>query len=268
MHRRQRLRARTAPRRGGARRSSVSSAAEPPDRRTRPVRGWAWRSCGHSPSVGAGRRRSPTVHTVEPVPRCAFARRRTAALYRALTWSWTRPYPAGPSIGSCSESAHPATSLLAIAGLALAVGVGLAANAVSEDSIGLSARAARHPGGARAAPGERNGPAPCRPPPRGPPAGGRAGRAVSASSAAGRRRPRLHLRPRRSARPRRRSSPRPRPSRVTTTAATAAARSRGRSGDSDDSAGSDDDSGSDDSGGGDSDDSGSDDSDDEHESDD
>ena len=155
----------------------------------------------------------------------ASRRRRPAALYRALTGSWTRPYPAGASIESCSESAQPATSLLAVAGLALAVGVGLAANAVSEDSIGLSAE----PLGAQEAlappAGQRDRPAPAARAAL--PASARPCRrasAASASSAAGRRRRSRTCRPGGQPDPAAGPRRRPRPSRVTTTAATAAAR--------------------------------------------
>ena len=57
-----------------------------------------------------------------------------------LTFSLTGPYPGAASLGSMSPRRILRNAALALAGLVAAVGIGLAANAISDDSVGLSAQ--------------------------------------------------------------------------------------------------------------------------------
>ena len=99
--------------------------------------GWAFRSCGPWPSAGAARQRFATG---------ARRRLRRGALpCRGGPTSDLDPQlddalPAGRLASGHEVRQTLRNGALAVAGLAVAVGVGMAANAVSQDSIGLSAQ--------------------------------------------------------------------------------------------------------------------------------
>ena len=62
------------------------------------------------------------------------------SLCRALTLSWTRPYEGAASLDRMSARVIIRNVALALAGLVAAVAIGLTANTISGDSVGLSAQ--------------------------------------------------------------------------------------------------------------------------------
>ena len=88
------------------------------------------------PGAGVGRRASRTGSRPERAPRCGCPPRPC----RALTLSLTGPYPGAASVEGMSARQIIRNVALAVAGLVAAVAIGLTANSISGDSVGLSAQ--------------------------------------------------------------------------------------------------------------------------------